>query len=155
VNQRILPVRDFTAHASAYQIVLLILAVAGIVLGILSMHFVNPASVEDSSNGHGVVTSAHGHSESGETANAATGPSPATVLVAANDACGSVCGPELCLAVGMACAVALIVLSVRPRRSLRRSLTLLPLGVVRRLLILKPLRLPPTPSLIALSISRT
>lgn len=143
------------AHWSVHRLILVVLAVAAIVIGVLSMHSANPAGAEGSPVGHGAATSQSDHFDSDTSLIAAPGHTSGALLSVADDACEGICGPEICLAVGMACAAALIAMSMRPRGSLRWLLVPPSPSVIRRILTFEASRLAPTPSLIALSISRT
>lgn len=139
---------------SLSRLAFLLLAVSGILLGILSMHSINLGAVEAVPHGH-TSTAAERHPASVVSTGIATTTSLGGAMAAGEEECVGICGPELCLALGMACALALLFSFIRPRRALAQALTLPPSATVCRIISVESLRRPPTPSLVALSISRT
>ena len=139
----------------ARKLVMLVLTVAGILLGLIAMHSVDLGSMDSSASRHSHGSAATAHPQPASPSNAETVATPLPALMAGAEGCTGLCAME-CLALGMACALALLTVALLLGRRnvdswmlLRRyfsdSIHTLP----RALAIAAP------PSLTALSISRT
>ena len=145
----------FTGRELARKLLVVVLTVAGILFGLVAMHSGDLGSTDSSASGHshGSATTASLQPASLSNAELATAPTPAR-MAGAED-CTGMCAME-CIALGMACALALLtVVLLRGRRSvdswkLLRQHLADPIRTLPRVLTIAA-----PPSLTALSISRT
>ena len=141
--------------ARVRRLLTLILAVAGILLGLIAMHSVDLGASPS-------AAASHLH-EAAEPAHAPSHPSPgvgvaamaSSTSVVGGEDCAGMCAME-CLAIGMACAMALLTAVVLLGRRASDSWMPLPQQLADVARTLPRLLVPPAPpSLTALSISRT
>jgi len=138
---------------------LTVLAATAVLIGLLAMHAIATHPGTHSAHGgstHNAVTGTDDHQTTAGTV--LTGTTAAQLIPAATaaDDCAGMCGTDLCLLIGMACAMALLTaaLALRSQRTINLQTTLLK-SIAGRLLTIQLPAPPRPPSLLALSISRT
>lgn len=142
-----------TGSAHARRLLVLIFAVAGILLGLVAMHSLDLGSSGTSASSHSHEEAESQHPQSVPSAEFTLAAAP--THIAGVEDCAGMCAMK-CLALGMACAMALLTITSLLGRRAADSWMMLPqqpAAVARALPRLLPL--PPPPSLTALSISRT
>ena len=145
----------FTGTARARRLLVLIFAVAGVLLGLVAMHSVNIASSDSSASSHSHETAKSQHPQSAPLPNGEADLAASPMSMAGAGECTGMCAME-CLALGMACAMALLTIALLMGRRSADSWMLLPQHLTAAARPLpRLLLLPPPPSLTALSISRT
>ena len=144
-----------TGTVRTRRLLVLVFAVAGILLGMLAMHSVDIGSSDGSVSSHSHEGAASEHPQSAPSPNGETALATSPTLMVGAEDCTGMCAME-CLALGMACAMALLTIALLMGRRAADSWMLLPQHLVDVVRTVPRLRLlPPPPSLTALSISRT
>ena len=145
----------FSGRKLARKLLVVVLTVAGILFGLVAMHSVDLGSTDNSASGHSHGSAATASLQPASLSNAELVAAPTPALMAGAEDCTGMCAME-CIALGMACALALLtVVLLRGRRSvdswkLLRQHLADPIRTLPRVLTIAA-----PPSLTALSISRT